>query len=131
MLPEFANRIDTAVSVWKAKLKSQLGTSNTQGPVDVQNVAAGLRAAAAELEADLARLLQATTREQGRFAEFEARAMAAIHNGDDDAARDALVAQQASLDTLKELDADSTVVRASLAECRAVLDQMPSAEQPG
>ncbi|MEP6492144.1 MAG: hypothetical protein ABJF01_05675 [bacterium] len=97
----------------------------------MQNVAAGLRAAAAELEADLARLLQATTREQGRFAEFEARAMAAIHNGDDDAARDALVAQQASLDTLKELDADATVVRASLAECRAVLDQMPSAEQPG
>lgn len=116
---EFPERIEAAVAALKAKLK---GTHEAPNP-DAASGVAELERAARDLEADLADVLKEVVLEARRAGELETRAMEAIRNGDDSLAREALQAHQVSVDTLQKLDADATVLRAMIAECRAVLDQ--------
>ena len=122
-MSEFAERIDAVVAAWKAKLRhAQAGATAGSSPHAARGVPA-LRHVVADLDADLAALLAEVAHEKARAAACETRAMDAIRENDDWAAREALSGQKTSVDTLQRLDAEATVLRAMLAECRTVLDQ--------
>ena len=121
-MSEFAKRIDSAVDAWKAKIRGEHSASDA-GSDAVASGAPSLERAVRDLEADLANLLEQVALEVGRAEQLELRAMDAIRRGDDRGAREAVVAHQDAVDAMQRLEADATVVRAMIAECRAVLDQ--------
>jgi len=119
-MAEFAKRFEAAVS----NLKGKIGQPGKARSGDVPpNATEDLRRAAAELEADLSRVLEQSTRATARAGECETRAMEAIRKGDDDSARLALREYQECLDTIQKSDVDAGVLRTMLAECAAVLDE--------
>lgn len=83
---------------------------------------AALQRAADDVARDLARVLERAASETTRSCDLQARAIDAVRHGDERAARDALRAVETSAELLRQLDADATVLRAMLAECRIVLD---------
>ena len=120
-MSEYANRIEARLASWKARLTGGQRSHDVGTSDDREDSVAELQRATQQLEVDLADLLGAAALQAERAANFEARAMEAIRNGDDGAAREALRTQQECVDTLARLEADATVIRAMIAECRAVL----------
>jgi phage shock protein A len=122
-MSEFAERIDAAVASWKAKLRPAQERATDSSSARAAGDATALRRVVADLEGDLATLLERVAHDKARAGEFETRAMKAIHENDDWAAREALLGQQQLVDTLQQLDSEVIVLQAMLAECRAILDQ--------
>jgi phage shock protein A len=122
-MPEFSERINAVVSAWKAKIRHDHESAPATSSPDPAGDASALRRAVADLAADLAAIGTNLAHEETRATAFETRAMDAIRKGDDRAAREALLAWQGSVDELHRLDAEATVLRAMLAECRALLDE--------
>jgi hypothetical protein len=120
---DFASRIDAAVSAWKTKLKIEREKSSagdTQGPNGIPS----LRGAAADLERDLANVLEQIAVETARARVLESRAMDVVRTHDYRGARDAFRAHEECVEALKQLAANATVIRAMIAECHAMLDQL-------
>jgi phage shock protein A len=114
----FDEQIALTLAGWKAKLREvRAGQPRDGDPLGA------LQSAARELETDLAAIEARLLSEGARAAACEARAMAAIRKADDAAARNALRERQQIVEGLEQLEADTTVLRAMLAECRLVLAQ--------
>jgi hypothetical protein len=120
-MKEFRDRIDAAVTAWKAKLKGEQRLREPASDLRSERAVAELESAARELEADLADVLNKAAAEAKRVTEFEAQAMNAIRAGDDWAAREALLLVRQSMEKLESLNADTLVLRAMIGECREVL----------
>ena len=84
---------------------------------------AELRRSVEALEADLASILEKLKAASAQAEALEFEAMTAIHRGDDVAARSALVRREPLAAQCEELEADTHVIRAMLAECSAVLSE--------
>ena len=113
-ISEFAKRIDATVAAWKAKIAREQETAPRTTSAHGTSDSDALRAAGADLEADLAAILGDLEGEVARATAFETLAMDAIRKGDDRAARDALLKQQQSTDRLQQLDAEATGLREML-----------------
>lgn len=100
-------------------------------PPDSPTPAEQLRADIASLEAEEAASTRhlAELEERGRAA--EARAVEAIHAGDDGAARAALVELQSLAEKAAAIVADLQVLRGILDECRELVDRMPKDSPAG
>src|SRR5690349_22526264 len=113
-------RINTALDAWKAGMRRAFRSpSDPSG--NTAEARAELRRVTAELESDLAAVLEERQAEAARADATETRAMASVRGGDDAGARAALLDHNAIVVRLEQLEAEAHVIRAMLAECARVL----------
>ncbi len=121
-MPDFSERIESALSGWKAKLRPEPDAPRAGSDPRAAGIAE-LQRAMHDLDTDLANAVKQSAVEASRASELETRAMEAIRAGDDVLARECLRRHGEFLGTAQKLEADALVLRAMIAECREVLEQ--------
>lgn len=123
-MSESSDSVEATVRAWKAKLQREHVSHAGRAGGRTTDPVTELQQIAQSLEADLADALKKFSEAAMRGADLEARAMKAIHGGNDFTARRLLLAQQECMETLAQLDADAKVVRALLIECEEVIGEI-------
>ena len=113
-------RINAAVAAWMATMKDATTRSGTIAANKAESMVQ-LRRATADLEADLASVLDKLQAALAQADALELQAMTAVRRGDDVAARSALLEREPVTAACDQLEADAKVIRAMLAECALVL----------
>ena len=119
-----ASKLESTVALWRSRLREQTAGHRGAPATTVDAARSDLREQLAGLEQEATTLQEDLAREAMAAAEWEQRAMTAVENHDDGAARDALEHHGRHSEAAAALQAEVTLLHAMQQACRDVLENI-------